>query len=72
MPRSDDRKKLEALKDGQECTLNWFEESGGLATRKGDIYTLEEVTGYGANSQEEGKYTANEFEEMLDKTYSWT
>jgi hypothetical protein len=64
--------KLKALADGEECTLNWFEEGGGLVTRMGELYYLEEVPQYGGEPRPEGIFTSAEFEKIIAKAAEWT
>ena len=70
--REGDLKKLNALKHKGECTVNWFEEGGGIVYKIEDMFILFYVFGYGINSNYEKTYSQSELDELLDKAYSWT
>lgn len=70
--KAEDRKKLEQLPHGKECTVFWFEEGGGLVYRVWDMYVLFEVPQYGGEPNYEGTFHERQIDELLDLAYSWT
>lgn len=69
--REEDRKILENLPHGKECTVSWFEESGGLVYRLWDVYVLFEVPQYGGEANYVGTFHYYETDKLLDVVYSW-
>lgn len=70
--RESDLEKLKKLHHGKECTVFWFEESGGLVHKLWDVYVLFEVSGYGGNITMAGTFTIEQLDDLLDVAYGWT
>lgn len=69
--REEDLAELKKLQHGKECTVFWFEESGGLVHRLWDVYVLFEATSGGRITMA-GSFTDQQFDELLDTAYGWT
>ena len=67
-----DLEKLKKLPDGSNCTINWFEESGGLVYNCNGVYVLFEVGLYGGNEHYHDTYKKADLQLLVDKAYSWT
>ena len=59
------------LQTGFEVHLNWSEESGGLVTKSGDLYTLEEIPQFGGVSISSDEYREDQIEEVVRTAYEW-
>lgn len=70
MNRQSDHAKLINLQDGQQCTIFWSEEQGGIVHRNGKLYHLYEASWGGEHLA--GIYTQDQFNALLDEAYSWT
>lgn len=72
MSKDKDTRKVESLTMGESCTVNWFEEGGGLIFNCHGVYVLFQVTAYGTNEYYEETYMPDNISEMIDKAHSWT
>ena len=69
-----DMKKLEELKTGEKCFVNWYEEGGGIVYKLSNgTYVLFSVPQFGGYESFEGCYgDKTKLPALLDKAYSWT
>lgn len=65
-------KKIEALKDGEHCHFNMFQDGGAVCYKCNGMYLLFELTQYGIREMYEDTYFENQLNEMVEKAYSWT
>ena len=71
--REDDSIALANMKAGENITINWFEEGGGVVHMLSNYtYILFEVPAYGGEEQFVGCYEKENLGELLDKAFSWT
>ena len=68
----EDIRKVMAMKEGEECTVFWSAESGGLVERVNGGYNLFEVTQYGVNIFFEKFFEEGKEVEMVRLAYTWT
>ena len=71
MDRAKDIAKLKALAHKGECTINWFDEGGGLVHKLWDVYVLFDVPQYGGNPRLHGTFDEGNEGALLDVAYSW-
>ena len=64
--------KIEALKDGEHCHFNMFQDGGAVCYKCNGMYLLFELTQYGIREIYEDTYFENQLNEMIEKAYSWT
>lgn len=72
MSKEKDKQKLLALNHGENTTVSWFEEGGGLVYRVEDMYILFYVPQYGGNSSYDSIWKFNQLDELVEEAYSWT
>lgn len=63
---------VKALSHGENCYIFWSEEMGGIVYRFDDIYIMDEVTGYGCNQNEYGRFSYEQIEQLVMIAHSWT
>ena len=64
--------KIEALKDGEHCYFNMFQDGGAVCHKCNGVYLLFEVTLYGVNEHFDNVYFENQLNDLVNKAYSWT
>jgi hypothetical protein len=67
-----DLEKLKALKSGETCTINWFEEGGGEVYKVLDVYVMFYVPHYGGKPYHDRTYLERDLQDLIDTAYSWT
>lgn len=71
---NEDMIKLKNMHPGEQCTVNWFEEGGGVVYMLSNhTYILFSVPQYGGDEEFEGCYHGNQMlDKLLTKAYEWT
>lgn len=71
---AEDMNVLQTLRPGEQCTVNWFEEGGGVVYMLPNYtYILFSVPQYGGYEAFEGCYDGKKnLAELLDEAYKWT
>lgn len=64
--RDTQKAKVQALKDGQECGIFWFEEGGGIVHKCNGMLLLFSVPQYGGSDSYEGTFYEEEIDKLLD------
>ena len=70
--RLQDLLKVRELREGEECTVNWFSEGGGIIYRIGTGFDLYSVPQYGGQETYEASSTYLNVEDLLNLAYTWT
>lgn len=65
-------KKIKALKDGEHCYINMFQDGGAACYKCNGMYLLFEITQYGVNEHYEATYYESQLNELVSTAYSWT
>lgn len=63
--------KIEALKDGDHCYFNMFQEGGALCHRCNGMYLLFEIPLYGGAEVYEGTFYENQINDLVNTAFSW-
>jgi len=64
--------KVEALKDGEHCYFNIFQDGGAVTYKCNGMYLLFEISQYGINEYYEATYHENQLNDLINKAYTWT
>jgi hypothetical protein len=69
--KQQDKEKVLALADGEECYINWFSESGAKVVRNGNLYSLYEVSCAGKDWYYQS-YAFDYIDALIDHAYTWS
>ena len=72
MSKAKDLEKLSDLKDGDNCTVFWFDGGGGMVYKANGMYLLFSVPQFGGQETYEEIYYENQLTDLLDEAYTWT
>ena len=70
--KSSDLLKVQSLRDGETCQINWHEDGGGEVTREGDILSLYEVPQFGGEPRFYTSCPLSDAPTLVLIAYSWT
>ena len=73
MDKQKDIEMVKSLKHGQDCTVFWCEEGGGLVYRLFDAFILFYVAQYGGTEPTyEATFYESEIEKLVDLAWTWS
>ena len=70
--KKDAIEKIEALKNGEHCYFNMFQDGGSVCYKCNGMYLLFGIPLYGGVEQYENTYFENQLNDLIDTAFSWT
>jgi len=67
-----DLDKIKALKNGERCYFNMFQDGGAVCYRCNDMFLLFSIPLYGGKEAYENTYYESDVEKMIELAYTWT
>lgn len=64
--------KIEALRDGERCYFNMFQEGGAVCYKCNGMLLLFEIPLYGGVEQYEATYFESQISDLVDNAFNWT